>query len=74
MNEFEVIQKLKSLASTSESTGVTEELRSAWEEWDFVLGEGAEDRIERKRSAQLELAAMDFKRQKMYALSFTSPV
>ena len=73
MNEFEVIEKLKGLASALESIGVTKELQSVWEEWDFVLGEAAGDRIEHKRSAQLDLAAMDFKRRQLYALSVRLP-
>ena len=66
MNESEVIEHLKSLASASESAGVTKELRSTWKEWDVVLDEAAGDRVERKRSAQLNLARMDFKRQMLY--------
>ena len=68
MNEFEVVERLKSLASASENTGVTKELQFAWEEWDLVLGEAAVDRIKRKRSSQLDLASMDFKRKQLYVL------
>ena len=69
MNEFEVVEKLKSLASASENAGVTKELQSTWEEWDLVLGEAAVDRIKRKRSSQLDLAGMDFKREQLYVPS-----
>ena len=69
MVEFEVIEKLKGLASASESVGVTKELQSMWGGWDLVLGEATGDRLECKRSAQLDLARMDFKRQQLYVLS-----
>jgi hypothetical protein len=72
MAEFEVIDKLKGLAS-SESVGVADELRSAWEQWDLFQVEATGDPIERKRSAQLNLAGMDFKRQKLYAPSVRLP-
>lgn len=68
INELEVIENLKGLASTSESVGVTKELQSAWNEWDLIRDEAAGDRVERKRSAQLNLAGMDFRRQKLYVL------
>jgi hypothetical protein len=72
MAELEVIDKLKGLAS-SESAGIADELQSAWEQWDLFQVEAAGDPIERKRSAQLSLAGMDFKRQKLYALSVRLP-
>ena len=72
MDEFEVIDKLKGLAS-SESAGVTDEVQSAWQQWDLVRGEASGDPIERKRSAQLSLAGMDFKRQRPYVLSVSLP-
>ena len=68
MHEFGVIEKLKGLAFTSESAGVTEELRSAWKEWDIGLDDVAGDRVEHKKSAQLNLARMDFKRRPLYVL------
>ena len=46
-----------------------EELRSAWKEWDVILDEAIGDKIECKRSAQLDLAGMDFKRKQLYVLS-----
>jgi len=46
-----------------------EELQSAWKEWDVILDEAIGDKVERKRSAQLDLAGMDFKRKKLYVLS-----
>ena len=70
--DFEVIDKLKGLAS-SESTGVTDELQSAWKQWDLVQEEATGDATERKRSAQLSLAGMDFKRQKLYVPSVRLP-
>ena len=69
MNEFEVIKKLKGLTSATENIGVTKELQSAWKEWDLVFGEAAGDRIKHKRSSQLDLAGMDFKRQQLYVPS-----
>jgi len=69
VDEFAVIEKLKGVESTSGSAGVMEELRSAWREWDVILDEALGDKIERKRSAQLNLAGMDFKRQKLYVFS-----
>jgi len=68
MNEFEVIEELEGLAS-SKTTGITRDLQSAWREWDLVLDEAAGDRIDSRRSAQLSLARMDFKRQQPYVLS-----
>ena len=68
MSESEVIQHLKSFASASEDTGVAKELQSIWNEWDVVSDEAAGDRTEHKRSAQLNLAQMDFRRQKLYVL------
>jgi len=73
MDKFEVIEKLKALASASGSIGAMNELQSAWKEWDLVLGESAGDRIERGRSARLNLAGMDFKRQKLCVLSVRHP-
>lgn len=66
IDEFAVIEKLKGVEFTSGSVGVMEELRSAWKEWDVILDEAIGDKVERKRSAQLDLAGMDFKRQKLY--------
>lgn len=66
MSEFEVIGDLKGLASTSGSIGATKELQSAWNEWDLVRGEAGGDKVEHKRSEQLNLAGMDFRRQKLY--------
>ena len=68
MNEFEVIEHLQGLASASEDTGVPNELQSVWKEWDLVLDEATGDKPGHKRSAQLTLARMDFKRQKLYVL------
>lgn len=73
MNEFEVIEQLKALASASGSIGPTNELQSTWKEWDLALYEFAGDRIERKISARLNLAGMDFKRQKLYVLFVRHP-
>ena len=73
MNEFEVIENLKGLASAPGSTGATKELQSAWNEWDLIRDEAAGDRVERKRSEQLNLAGMDFKRQKLYVLFIRRP-
>jgi hypothetical protein len=64
INESEVIEHLKGLAS--ENTGATKELQFAWNEWDLVRDEATGDRVERKRSPQLNLAGMDFRRQKLY--------
>jgi len=73
MNEFEAIGDLKSLASTSGSIGATNELQSAWNEWDLVRGEAGGDKVERKRSEQLSLAGMDFRRQKLYVIFVRHP-
>ena len=69
VDEFAVIEKLKSVESTSGSVGVMDDFRSAWKEWDVILDETVGDKIERKRSAQLNLAGMDFKRKRLYVLS-----
>ena len=69
MNEFKVIEKLKGLTSATENIGVTKELQSAWKEWDLIFGEVAGDRIKHKRSSQLDLAGMDFKRKQLYVPS-----
>ncbi|KAF9653241.1 hypothetical protein BDM02DRAFT_3125707 [Thelephora ganbajun] len=73
MDEFEVIEKFKALASASESIGVTKEHQSAWKEWGLVLDEATGDRIQCKRIAQLNLAGMDFMRQKLFVLSVCIP-
>ena len=73
MNEFEVIEDLKGLASASESIGPTKEFQSTWNEWDLVQDEAAGDKVEHKRSAQLNLAGMDFKRQKLCVISVRNP-
>jgi len=53
-----------------------EELQSTWKEWDLVLCKAARDsagdRVERKRSTQLNLARMDFERRMLYVLSFAT--
>ena len=72
VDEFAVIEKLKDVESTSGNVGAVEEVRSVWKEWDVILDETVGDKIERKRSAQMNLAGMDFKRQKLYVLPFTS--
>jgi len=49
------------------------ELQSAWNEWDLVRDETAGDRVGRKRSEQLSLAGMDFRRQKLYVIFVRHP-
>lgn len=73
VGEFEAITDLKGFASGSESIGVTKELHSAWNVWVLVLEEVAGDKVECKRSTQLNLAGMDFKRKKLYVLAFPHP-
>jgi len=73
VNGFEVIENLKGLAFAPESIGATKELKSNWNQWDLVRDEAAEDRVERKRSAQLNLAGMDFRRQKLCVLFVRRP-
>ena len=72
MDEFGAVADLKGLASASESTGITKELRSAWDEWDLLQDEAAEGGVERKKSEQSNLSRMDFKRQKLYVI-FSPP-
>ena len=69
-DEFDVIKHLEAQASASEAA---KELQSAWREWNLILDEVVADKIDGRRLARMNLAGMDFKRQKLYVFSVHHP-